>query len=128
MITVNKLVRLGKREVSPDGIIKCLPLRFTVDLFDYKRHTLKAHSILRSCEYTIFSNIYFTPDLTKNQRRKAYELRLEKRTREKKGETNLKISKGKIVNVEKNESMKTADKGLFGGGTASGDGPSVSNV
>ena len=30
IIVVNKLVRLGRREISPNGPIKCRPLRFTV--------------------------------------------------------------------------------------------------
>ena len=64
IITVNKLVRLGKREVSHDGI-KCRPLGFTVDLFDYKRQLLKANSLLRSYEDTIFCNIYFTTAKTR---------------------------------------------------------------
>ena len=49
-----------------------------------------------------FSNVYFTPDLTKNQRKIAYERRVERRLRENKGEQNLKISRGKIITVKKN--------------------------
>ena len=82
IIVVNKLVKLGRREISPNGPIKCRPMRFTVDLFDHKRQILKANSLLRNCEEDIFSNIYFTPDLTKNQRKQAYELRSERRSRE----------------------------------------------
>ena len=44
VITVKKLVRLGRR----DGTVICRPLRFTVDVFDQKRHILKANSLLRS--------------------------------------------------------------------------------
>ena len=76
LIKVNKLVRLGKREIRTDGTInKCRPLRFTVMIFDHKRPILKANSLLRSCTDVIFSNIYFTPDLTKNQKKLAFELR-----------------------------------------------------
>ena len=124
IIVVNKLVRLGRREISPNGPIKCRPLRFTVDLFDHKRQILKANTLLRNGEEDIFSNIYFTPDLTKNQRKQAYELRSERRSREQNGETNLKISKGKIVHVVD----KSVDNGVLRGGTASGGGPSVSQA
>ena len=96
VINVNKLVRFGRREAT-DGTIKPIPMRFTVNLFDHKRQTLKANSLLRNSEDDIFSNVYFTPDLTKNQRKAAYELRMERRSREERGETNLKISIGKIV-------------------------------
>ena len=80
LIKVNKLVRLGKREIRTDGTInKCRPLRFTVMIFYHKRPILKANSLLRSYTDVIFSNIYFTPDLTKNQKKLAFELRSELR-------------------------------------------------
>ena len=41
-IHVNKLIRLGRRVINKDGIIKPRPLRFTVDIFDHKRQILKA--------------------------------------------------------------------------------------
>ena len=119
VIKVNKLVRLGKREIRADGTVnKCRPLRFTVEMFDHKRQILKANSLLRSCTDNIFNNIYFTPDLTKNQRKQAFELRSERRKREEKGETNLKISKGKIVVVK--DKQNKHESGLVGEGTASG--------
>ena len=118
LITVNKLVRLGKREIRTDGTYKCRPIRFTVEMFEHKRQILKANSLLRSCADEIFSNIYFTPDLTKNQRKQAFDLRSERRKREEKGERNLKISKGKIVVVT--NSKKKHEHGLVGEGTASG--------
>ena len=96
-IQVNKLIRLGRRVINKDGIIKPRPLRFTVDIFDHKRQILKANSLLRDSDDLIFNNIYFTPDLTKIQRQKAYDLRVERRQRELAGERNLKISRGKIV-------------------------------
>ena len=76
VITVNKLVRLGRREINSDGTVKCRPLRFTVDVLDKKRQILKANSLLRSCENDIISNIY--PDLAKNQRKRAFDLRAER--------------------------------------------------
>ena len=119
VITVNKLVRLGRRENNLDGTVKCRPLRFTVDVFDQKRQILKANSLLRNCENDIFNNIYFTPDLTKIQRKRAFDLRAERRLREEQGERNLKISRGKIIVMKENRSG-----GFFRGGTASGGGPS----
>ena len=44
----------------------------------------------------IYGNIYFASDLTKNQRKEAFLPRVERRSREEKGETNLKISRGKM--------------------------------
>ena len=96
-IKVNKLVRLGRREMNADGTVKCRPLRFTVDVFNHKRQILTVNSLLRSCDDDIFGNIYFTPDLTKTQRKKAYELRTERGLREERGERNLKISRGQMV-------------------------------
>ena len=119
LVTVNKLVRLGKREIHTDGSYKCRPVRFTVEMFDHKRQILKANSLLRSCADEIFSNIYFTPDLTKNQRKQAFELRSERWKREEKGERNFKISKGKII-VAKDGEKKRVEHGLVGEGTASG--------
>ena len=57
VITLNKLVRLGRREINSDGTVKCRPLRFTVNVFDPKRQILKANSLLRSCENDILSSI-----------------------------------------------------------------------
>ena len=116
-IKVNKLVRLGRREMNSDGTVKCRPLRFTIDVFNHKRQILTANSLLRSCDDDIFGNIYFTPDLTKTQRKKAYELRTERRLREERGERNLKISRGQIIVVKEK-----------GGGTTSGGSPSISEA
>ena len=64
VITVNKLVRLGRREINSDGTVKCRPLRFIVDVLNKKKgQILKANSLLRSCENDIISNLY--PDLEK---------------------------------------------------------------
>ena len=102
VIKVNKLIRLGRRAVSEEGVIKSRPLSFSVELFEHKRDILKANSLLRTSGDSIFSNVYFTPDLTKNQRKIAHQLRVERRLREEKGEQNLKISRGKIITVKKN--------------------------
>ena len=56
VITVNKLVRLGRRENNSDGTVKCRPLRFTVDVFDQKRQILTVNSLLRSCEHDILAS------------------------------------------------------------------------
>ena len=60
-IQVNKLIRLSRRVINKDGIIKPRPLRFTVDIFDHKRQILKANSLLRDSDDLIFNTIYFTP-------------------------------------------------------------------
>ena len=97
-IKISKVVRLGKREADQT---KRRPIWFTVSQFDHKRQILKANNLLRKSEDVVYSNIYFTPDLTKNQRKQAYELRVERRSRENNGERYLKISRGKIVTVVK---------------------------
>ena len=94
-LEVNKLVRLGKREAG-----KTRPIRLSVNVFDHKRQILRSNSKLRKSANAVYTNIYFTPDLTKNQRKQAYELRVERRSREENGETDLKISRGKIVSVK----------------------------
>ena len=76
VINVNKLIQLGRRVINKDGFIKPKPLRFTVDIFDHKRQILKANSLLRNSDDLIFNNIYLTPDLTKIQKQKAYDLRV----------------------------------------------------
>ena len=118
-IQVTKLVRLGRREAGQN---KTRPIRFTVGVFDHKRQILTANKMLRRSEDFVYNNIYFTPDLTKNQRKQAYELRVERRSREGKGETDLKISRGKIVTI-KERNRDEDGTGLSERGTASGGGP-----
>ena len=114
-IKVNKLIRLGRRAISEEGVIKSRPLRFTVELFEHKRDILKVNSLLRTSGDSVFSNVYFTPDLTKNQCKLAFELRVERRLREKKGEQNLKISRGKIITVKKNVNAANENDSVFQG-------------
>ena len=90
-------------------------------MFDQKRQIVMANSLQRSCENYIFSNINFTPDLTKIQRRKTFILRAERRMREEQGERNLKISRGKIIVMKENRS---GGGGGVRGGTAPGGGQS----
>ena len=58
---------------------KFRPLRFSVNNLQTKGKLLKASIALRLCEDELFSNIYFTPDLTQKQREEAFQLREEKR-------------------------------------------------
>ena len=48
-----------------------------------------------------WENTYISPDLTKSQREKAYQLRLEKRRRTDNGETNLVIRNGAVVEKDR---------------------------
>ena len=65
-----------------------------------KRELPKASMSLREEDDEIFSNIYFTSDLTKCQRAEAFKLREERRYRiNELPESNLKISRGRIVKV-----------------------------
>ena len=58
-IKVNKLVRLGRRAVSEEGVIKSRPLRFSIELFKHKRDILKAKSLLRSSGDSVFFKCIF---------------------------------------------------------------------
>ena len=88
-----KPMQLGKRSESMNQSYKCRPLRFSVRSFQVKRELLKASMSLRETNDEMFSNIYFTPDLTKCQRAEAFKLREERRYRTNElYESNLKIS------------------------------------
>ena len=80
---------------------------------------MRSNSKLRNSANAVYTNIYFTPDLTKNQRKQAYELRVERRSREENGETDLKISRGKIVSVKGKKRDGTGQTRPFERGGAS---------
>ena len=95
-----KPVRLGKRRESMNQFYKCRPLRFSVRSFQVKRELLKASMSLRETNDEMFSNIYFIRDLTKCQRAEAFKRREERRYRTNElYESNLKISRGRIIKV-----------------------------
>jgi len=93
-VEFENVIRLGKNDESR---VKPRPLRFTVSDFDTKRKVLNGSKLLKNHEK--YSTIYITPDLTANQRKVAFDLREEKRRREKGGERNLAIRKGRIVTL-----------------------------
>ena len=87
-------MRLGKRSEIMNQSYQCRLLRFSVCSFQVKRELLKASMSLRETNDEMFSNIYFTPDLTKCQRAEAFKLRKERRYRTNElYESNLKISR-----------------------------------
>ena len=63
---------------------------------DGKRRVLNASKNLKKY-IARYSNIYFTPDLTRSQRETAFKLREERRRRIGTGEKNLVIRRGKII-------------------------------
>ena len=71
------------------------PVRFSVHDMDGKRKVLNASKNLKNVEG--YSNIYFTPYLTRSQREIAFKLREERRRRIGAGEKNLVIRRGKII-------------------------------
>lgn len=85
-------VRVGKKSQDKPRL-----LRFSVKDFASKRAILDVSKNLKND--TEYSNVYITPDLTKNQRQHAFLLRQEKRRRENAGEENLAIRKGRIVTL-----------------------------
>ena len=70
-------------------------VRFSVHDMDGKRKVPNASKNLKNVEG--YSNIYFTPDLTRSQREIAFKLREERRRRIGAGEKNLVIRRGKII-------------------------------
>jgi hypothetical protein len=61
-----------------------------------------------------------TPDLTKNQRKLAFELRQERRKRENEGETGLVIRRGKIVKTVVNNGLDHSYTSFQGRGRGRG--------
>ena len=97
---VQEPVRLGTYKIAkPNEPQKPRPIKFTVKNFESKNKILKANAELRK-ETGDLKNIYFTPDLTKTQRKEAFllreKLRYQKNVLNKK---NLKISRGRIVEI-----------------------------
>ena len=117
-----KPVQLGKRSESMNQSLKCRPLRFSERSFQVKRELLKASMSIRETNDEMFSNLYFTSDLTKCKRAEAFKLREERRYRTNDlYESNLKISRGCIIKVpEKVVSSITGAQSVAGppaGGT-----------
>ena len=91
-VEVESVVRLG---TSARDRNRPRPVRFTVRDFETKRKVLNASKRLKNHEN--YSNVYFSPDLTRNQRKAAFELREERRRRLAQGEENLIIRRGRII-------------------------------
>ena len=70
VVEVESVVRLG---TSARDRHSPRPVRFTVRDFETKRKVLNASKRLKNHED--YSNVYFSPDLTKNQSKAAFELR-----------------------------------------------------
>lgn len=139
ILEMHQPVRLGKvKEPKPGDPVKPRPIKFTVENFEQKNMILKANSELRK-ETGELKNIYFSPDLTKAQRKEAYllreQLRYQKNVLNKK---NLKISRGRIVEIAEKDttSATSTDDGIMhnrvtvdedrGGATAEAVHPSFS--
>jgi len=101
-IEQGRVTRLGKKSEDRSRPIRPRPLRLKVKDFETKRRIMNSSKFLKNHE--TFSSIYITPDLTQAQREEAFNLREEKRRRERNGERNLIIRRGKIVS-----SQSTAD-------------------
>ena len=84
-----------RKGAAPRVKEKSRPIRFTVSNMDNKRRILDSSKNLKNVEG--YSNVYFTPDLTRNQRRVAFELREEIQRRMAAGERDLVICRGKII-------------------------------
>lgn len=91
-VQIDDCQRLGRLF---EGRNKSRPFRFTVKDFESKHKILDCAKRLKNHE--TYSRVYLTPDLTKNQREQAFNLREEKRRRTREGEQNLIIRRGKII-------------------------------
>ena len=91
-VEIENVFRLG---AAPRERDKSRPVRFTVKDLECKRRVLDSTKNLKNV--VGYSNVYFTPDLTRNQRKIAFELRQGKRRRIAAGEKDLVIRRGKII-------------------------------
>ena len=114
-VQIRNLVRLGAVKASKQNEVQNpRPIKFTVENFEHKNKILKANAKLRE-ETGDLKSVFFTPDLTKTQRKEAFllreKLRYQKNVLKKK---NLKISRGRIVEVvteATNEDSQTDEQG-----------------
>ena len=97
-VQTENIMRLGKNIENRE---KARPVRFSVENFEGKRKVLDASRRLKNHEK--YSSIFLTPDLTPKQRKQAFELREEKRMRERNGESGLMIRKGRIVKQQERQ-------------------------
>ena len=107
-IHIKDPVRLGALKASKQNESqKPRPIKITVESSESKNKILKANAELRK-ETGEFKSVFFTPDLTKTQRKEAFllreQLRYQKNVLNKK---NVKISRGRIVEVEQDTSVST---------------------
>ena len=91
---MREVIRIPSRR---DGQRNAKPRNILVKLEDGKmqKKLLGAAKKLKNKEN--WSSIYLSPDLTKMQREKAYQLRVERRRRTEEGEVNLVIRNGAVV-------------------------------
>ena len=116
-IQIQNPFRLGALKAGkPNEPQKPRPIKITVDSFDHKNKILKANAELRK-ETGKFKSLFFTPDLTQMQRKEAFllreQLRYQKNVLKKQ---NVKISRGRIVEIEQNTPEGNKDNENVAGG------------
>ena len=94
-VKVVNTVRLGKKSANPED--KPRPLKLVLDSVDSKISVLKRSKNLRSKEDGGWSKIFVHQDLTPKQREARKPLVAELKERKAKGETDLIIYNGKVV-------------------------------
>lgn len=106
--TVENCVRIGKRAPDTTRLTKV-----RVQSTQVKKQILKKSRTLK--DKPEYENVFIGPDHTKMQREEQYKLRKELRDRKEKGEKDIFINNGKVVQAR--------DKALRfkGGATSSGD-------
>ncbi|WAR24921.1 hypothetical protein MAR_038590 [Mya arenaria] len=97
-VQTENIIRLGKNIENRE---KARPLRVSVENFEGKRKVLDAYRRLKNHEK--YNSIFLTPDLTPKQRKQAFELREERRMRERNGESGLMIRNGRIVQKQERQ-------------------------
>ena len=87
--------RIGKRSIGPSA--RPLRIVFGSKHASVRRDFLSKQKDIRETDDTYFQQVYVNPDKTREELHSEYLLRQELKQRVAKGESNLKISKGKIV-------------------------------
>ena len=101
---IEKVIRLGKKEQG-----KTRPILVKMQNTKEKWNVISNSKKLRNEQSTSKKFIYIMPDLTDKERENDKKLVEELKTRRNNGETNIKISRGKIVTFQ--QTQTTQDTG-----------------
>ena len=107
--SIQRPIRLGKKITSGGKKNKPRLLKVTISNTHVQKQVLKQAKNLKSCGSETMSKVFITPDLTLQEREENRKLRDELKARRDKGETDLVIRNGKIVQKQEHNFRNTAD-------------------